>query len=96
MYATTPPWDIGRPQPAFLALAEASAIQGRVLDVGCGTGEHRLQLWRPETCSPEPRLLRRGRWFRSNAPFEARSSRGEPVHRVGSLGAIEPAIQHTR
>src|SRR6266511_3560997 len=42
LYTGTPPWDIGRPQPAFLALAEASAIQGRVLDVGCGTGEHVL------------------------------------------------------
>ncbi len=42
LYAGTPPWDIGRPQPAFRALAEAGAIQGRVLDVGCGTGEHVL------------------------------------------------------
>jgi cyclopropane fatty-acyl-phospholipid synthase-like methyltransferase len=42
MYATTPPWDIGRPQPAFLELAEAGAVMGRVLDVGCGTGEHAL------------------------------------------------------
>lgn len=37
-----PPWDTGRPQPAFAALAEAGAIQGRVLDAGCGTGEHTL------------------------------------------------------
>ncbi|MFF5757451.1 class I SAM-dependent methyltransferase [Streptomyces longwoodensis] len=29
-------------QPAFLALAEAGAIEGRVLDAGCGTGEHVL------------------------------------------------------
>jgi len=36
------PWDIGRPQAAFLALAEVGAIKGRVLDVGCGTGEHVL------------------------------------------------------
>ncbi len=42
LYAGTPPWDIGRPQPALLALAEAGAIRGRVLDVGCGTGEHVL------------------------------------------------------
>jgi cyclopropane fatty-acyl-phospholipid synthase-like methyltransferase len=42
MYAGAPPWDIGRPQPAFLELADAGALQGRVLDVGCGTGEHAL------------------------------------------------------
>jgi len=42
MYAATPPWDIGRPQPAFLELAEAGTLRGRVLDVGCGTGEHVL------------------------------------------------------
>jgi SAM-dependent methyltransferase len=42
LYASSPPWDIGRPQPAFLALADAGAVRGRVLDVGCGTGEHVL------------------------------------------------------
>ena len=42
MYAGAPPWDIGRPQPAFLRLAEAGQLRGRVLDVGCGTGEHAL------------------------------------------------------
>ena len=38
----TPPWDIGRPQPAFVRLVEAGEVRGRVLDVGCGTGEHAL------------------------------------------------------
>ncbi len=42
MYAGAPPWDIGRPQPAFLELADAGALKGRILDVGCGTGEHAL------------------------------------------------------
>lgn len=42
LYAVTPPWDVGRPQPAFVALAQAGALRGRVLDVGCGTGEHTL------------------------------------------------------
>lgn len=37
-----PPWDIGRPQPRFAALAETGAFQGRLLDCGCGTGEHAL------------------------------------------------------
>jgi cyclopropane fatty-acyl-phospholipid synthase-like methyltransferase len=42
MYAGQPPWDIGRPQAAFAALADAGLIRGRVLDAGCGTGEHVL------------------------------------------------------
>ena len=41
-YASTPPWDIGRPQPDFAALAADGSLRGRVLDVGCGTGEHVL------------------------------------------------------
>ena len=41
-YAATPPWDIGGPQPAFAALAANGRLHGRVLDVGCGTGEHVL------------------------------------------------------
>lgn len=42
LYATRPPWDTGHPQPALAALAEAGVIRGRVLDAGCGTGEHAL------------------------------------------------------
>ena len=41
-YADTPPWDIGRPQAAFVGLRDAGRLRGRVLDVGCGTGEHAL------------------------------------------------------
>jgi SAM-dependent methyltransferase len=44
MYLSTPPWDIGRPQPVFARVAEEGEIQGRVLDAGCGTGEHVLML----------------------------------------------------
>ena len=38
------PWDIGRPQPAFVALAEAGEIRAPALDSGCGTGEQALML----------------------------------------------------
>ncbi len=33
-----PPWEIGRPQPAILALVRRSVVADPVLDVGCGTG----------------------------------------------------------
>ena len=42
VYEGSPPWDIGRPQPAFVELARAGKLQGQVLDVGCGTGEQTL------------------------------------------------------
>jgi cyclopropane fatty-acyl-phospholipid synthase-like methyltransferase len=37
-----PPWDIGRPQPAFVRLAGSGLLRGHLLDAGCGTGEHVL------------------------------------------------------
>src|SRR5258708_8776028 len=40
LYEGSPPWDIGRPQPDFVRLADAGKFHGHVLDVGCGTGEH--------------------------------------------------------
>lgn len=40
----TPPWVIGEPQPAIVELERAGFISGRVLDIGCGTGEHTILL----------------------------------------------------
>lgn len=37
-----PPWDIGRPQPDYAALAVRGTVHGPLLDVGCGTGENLL------------------------------------------------------
>ncbi|HXC76454.1 MAG TPA: class I SAM-dependent methyltransferase [Candidatus Acidoferrum sp.] len=39
VYEGSPPWDIGRPQPDFVRLADAGKLRGHLLDVGCGTGE---------------------------------------------------------
>jgi SAM-dependent methyltransferase len=39
-YAGQAPWDIGRPQQAFLDVADR--ITGSVLDAGCGTGDNAL------------------------------------------------------
>ena len=39
-YAGKAPWDMGKPQPVFAAVADQ--VRGPVLDAGCGTGEHAL------------------------------------------------------
>jgi cyclopropane fatty-acyl-phospholipid synthase-like methyltransferase len=39
-YAGPAPWDVGKPQPAFTAVA--NQVIGPILDAGCGTGEHAL------------------------------------------------------
>jgi SAM-dependent methyltransferase len=36
------PWDIGRPQPAFVHIADNGGFIEPVLDSGCGSGEHAL------------------------------------------------------
>ena len=46
IYAGTPPWDIGKPQPAMLDLLNEFPPSGRAVDVGCGTGELTLELAR--------------------------------------------------
>ena len=44
-YRSTPPWDIGRPQPVFVELAKkGELVLGSVLDIGCGTGENAILL----------------------------------------------------
>jgi SAM-dependent methyltransferase len=45
-YEATPSWDIGRPQPAVIRLANRGLARGAVLDAGCGTGENALELAR--------------------------------------------------
>lgn len=39
-----PPWDIGEPQPAVVALEEGGRLRSEILDAGCGLGEHAIFL----------------------------------------------------
>lgn len=39
-----PPWDIGGPQPALVALADSGELRGDLLDAGCGPGDNALFL----------------------------------------------------
>ncbi|MDH6196602.1 SAM-dependent methyltransferase [Mycobacterium frederiksbergense] len=42
----TAPWVIGEPQPAIVELERSGRLSGKVLDAGCGTGEHTMLLTR--------------------------------------------------
>ncbi|MEV4315902.1 class I SAM-dependent methyltransferase [Actinocrispum sp. NPDC049592] len=41
---STMPWDIGRPQPALVALVDSGQVRGDVLDIGCGLGNNSIFL----------------------------------------------------
>lgn len=41
-----PPWVIGAPQPAIVQLLEEGQVRGRVLEPGCGAGEHTILMTR--------------------------------------------------
>ena len=44
IYSDTPPWDIGRAQPAMSALIDRYPPTGPILDVGCGSGDLAIYL----------------------------------------------------
>lgn len=44
LYQGQAPWDIGRPQPEVETLVADGRFQGRILDVGCGTGHNAMLL----------------------------------------------------
>ena len=44
VYEGTPAWEVGKPQPEFVRLADSGEIKGEVLDIGCGTGELAIYL----------------------------------------------------
>lgn len=44
-YNKTPPWEVGHPQSAFVELFSSNElVVGKLLDIGCGTGENAIFL----------------------------------------------------
>jgi len=43
-HSSMPPWVIDRPQPALKRVLEEGYIKGKVLDVGCGTGDNTIMV----------------------------------------------------
>jgi len=86
-----PPWDIGRPQPAFVRLAEWGLLAGRVLDSGCGTGEHALLAAAHGAAAVgvdvSGRAIARARAKAAERGLAARFETGD-VLRLGDLGLI--------
>lgn len=46
IYRETPPWEVGKAQPALSALLDEHPPTGPALDVGCGTGDLAIELAR--------------------------------------------------
>ena len=97
------PWDIGRPQPAFARLAERGLLCGRVLDVGCGTGEHALLAAAGGAdavgVDVSPRAIERARGKAADRGVTARFEVADAL-RLGQLGitvdtVIDSGLFHT-
>ena len=87
--AAPPPWDIGRPQPAFVRLADRGLLSGRLLDSGCGTGENVLLAAShgAETTGVDisPRAIARAREKAAERDLAARFEVADAL-RLGQLG----------
>ena len=88
-YEGTPLWETGRPQPEFVRLEREGEIVGRVLDVGCGTGEttlyfatHGHDTWGIDFASNAIRLARQKARDRAN-PAVFREASALALERLG-------------
>lgn len=89
-----PPWDIGRPQPAFVRLAEAGAFTGALLDAGCGTGEHTILAARAGAralgIDVSPRAIETARAKAAERGVDARFRVADALHLVAVDEPFDP------
>jgi SAM-dependent methyltransferase len=97
------PWDIGRPQPAIARLAQHGLLGGRVLDAGCGTGEHALLAAAHGAAATgvdvSPRAISRARVKAAERGLAVRFEAGDALDLAGLLGttfgtAIDSGLFH--
>lgn len=88
-----PPWDSGITPPEVTALIESGSIQGRALDLGCGTGTNSIYLAQHGLSvvgvdfSPKAIAIARDKARRAGVAIEFHVA---DVTRLDSLGVREP------
>ncbi|HSK59776.1 MAG TPA: class I SAM-dependent methyltransferase [Actinomycetospora sp.] len=99
--AGEPPWVIGEPQPAVVAAEAEGLLRGRVLDLGCGTGEHTLLLtargYDVVGADSAPAALERGREIAAARGVEASFVEADALHPAGLSGfdtVLDSALFH--